>query len=163
MFETSYKIRVSARAILLHKDKVLLNNFGGGTYYNFPGGGIEKNETALQVVVREVKEESGLDVVADTFVFALEYEPHHAQNIYGDGHHISFFFRCSLIGEADLQEPSLPDTNPEDPSLISVPKWVPISKLNELNILPHIQKNLADYYKTGVFAPSFFEEPYSKE
>ncbi len=49
-----YKIRVSSRAIIIDNDKILLNKFGDGVYYNFPGGGIEENETALEAVVREL-------------------------------------------------------------------------------------------------------------
>ena len=56
------KIRVSARAIIIDNDKILLNEFGDGQYYNFIGGEIEENETAKQAVVREVMEESGLAV-----------------------------------------------------------------------------------------------------
>lgn len=161
MFEESYKIRVSARAIVIHEDKILLNNFGNGAYYNFPGGGIEKGETAPQAAVREVCEETGLTVNTKEFVFALEYEPNNADYLYGDGHHISLFFRCELAGDSTLQTPSIPDVDEEDPSLVSSPEWVPIKDLLLLNILPHINGNLIEYLKTGIFSPVFFEEPYS--
>ena len=68
----SYKIRVSSRAIIFNDDKVLLNCFGNGLYYNFPGGGIEEYETAKQAVAREVLEESGLTVDVGELVFSLE-------------------------------------------------------------------------------------------
>jgi 8-oxo-dGTP pyrophosphatase MutT (NUDIX family) len=53
----------------------LLNRFGDGAYYNFPGGGIEERENARLTVVREVREETGLEVSAGDFIFALKYEP----------------------------------------------------------------------------------------
>ena len=31
-------------------------------YYTFPGGGLEENETLEQGVIREIKEEFGIDV-----------------------------------------------------------------------------------------------------
>lgn len=34
---TSFHIRVSARGIVINEDKILLNEFGGGKYYNIPG------------------------------------------------------------------------------------------------------------------------------
>ena len=40
LFDKSYKIRVSARAIVFDEDRVLLNRFGDGAYYNFPGGSV---------------------------------------------------------------------------------------------------------------------------
>ncbi len=161
MFENNYKVRVSARAIVFNNDKLLLNSFGDGEYYNFPGGGIEKDENALQTVVREVQEETGLIVTAKEMIFALEYEPHTGKQFYGNGHHISFFFRCELVDDDIIKTPVLPDIDPNNPMLISLPKWVPIKDLLSLNILPHINKNIIDYYNTGTFLPRFFEEPYT--
>ena len=163
MFENSYKVRVSSRAIIFNQGKVLLNCFGNGEYYNFPGGGIEKEENALQAVVREVKEETGLDISVTEMVFSLEYEPKTAKQIYGDGHHISFFFRCELIGDDTLQIPTIPDIDPKDVTLVASPKWIDIKDLSSLNMLPHINKNVVDYYNTGLFLPKFFEEPYEAE
>jgi len=163
MFENKYKVRVSSRAIIFNQGKVLLNCFGDGKYYNFPGGGIEKEENSLQAVVREVNEETGLDVYVREMVFSLEYEPKTGKQIYGDGHHISFFFRCKLMGDDTLQIPTLPDIDPIETTLVAYPKWVEIKDLSSLNILPHINKNLIDYYNTGIFLPRFFEEPYIAE
>ena len=81
MFEDSYKIRISSRAIIIHDGKILLNCFKDGLYYNFPGGGIEKNETAKQAAHREVLEETGLAVDVGELVFSLEYEPFNCNNI----------------------------------------------------------------------------------
>lgn len=158
MFEESYKIRVSARAVLFHNNKLLLNSFGDGLYYNFPGGGIEKGENAFQAAEREVMEETGLLVKAEKVLFSLEYEPKTGNYLYGDGHHISFFFKCALTGSSELKKPLLPDVDPNNANLVSSPEWVPVSRLLELNILPHVNKNLLAYFNTGVFEPIFFED-----
>ena len=140
MFENSYKIRVSARAIVFDEDRVLLNRFGDGVYYNFPGGGIEERENARLTVVREVREETGLEVSASDFVFALEYEPWNGGHVYGDGHHISFFFRCELLNGNRITTPELPDVNPSNPTMISQPVWVPIVELSKIELLPRIDR-----------------------
>ncbi|MCL2159276.1 MAG: NUDIX domain-containing protein [Oscillospiraceae bacterium] len=163
MFENSYKIRVSARAIVFDGDRVLLNSFGEGAYYNFPGGGIEERENARLAVVREVKEETGLEVSAGDFVFALEYEPWNSGYIYGDGHHISFFFRCELTNGNQITTPELPDINPSNPMMTSRPVWVPIEQLPDIELWPHINKNLAEYFKNGIFKPLFLDEPYENK
>jgi len=163
MFENSYKIRVSARAVVFNGNSVLLNRFGDGAYYNFPGGGIEERENARLTVVREVKEETGLEVSAGDYVFALEYEPWNGGNVYGDGHHISFFFRCELVNGNKITTPELPDIDPSNPVMVSQPVWVPIEQLPEIELFPHINKNLADYFMTGVFAPLFFDEPFENK
>lgn len=156
MFEDSYKIRVSARAVIFHEGCVLLNQFGDGVYYNFPGGGIEARENAWMAVVREVREETGLNVAAGKFVFALEYEPWSADHVYGDGHHISFFFCCEPLHGTALSAPAIPDVNPHDTSIVSRPVWVALAKLPEINLVPRVNQNLLRYFETGAFEPAFF-------
>lgn len=152
-----YKIRVSSRAIIIQDNKMLLNEFGGGKYYNFPGGGIEENETAKQAVIREVLEESGLTVEAEELVFSLEYEPKSCNYYYGDKHHISFFFRCYVNNDVPVQEPSEIDINPDDPSITSEAKWIELSELDKIYFVPEIYDSLMDYIKTGIFKPSFWD------
>ena len=154
-----YKIRVSSRAIIIREDKILLNCFGNGLYYNFPGGGIEENETAKQTVMREVMEESGLTVEVGELVFSLEYEPKSCNYCFGsDAHHISFFFRCYLNNDVPSQTPSETDTNPDDPSITVEAKWISLSDFDKINVFPKINKPLIKYIETGVFTPSFWAE-----
>lgn len=154
----SYKIRVSSRAIIINEDKILLNCFGNGLYYNFPGGGIEENETAKQAVVREVMEESGLTVDVGELVFSLEYEPKSCKYCFGDAHHISFFFRCYINKNVSPQMPSHTDINPDDPFITSEAKWISLSDLNKIPVVPKICDPLMKYIETGVFSPSFLAE-----
>jgi len=154
----SCKIRVSSRAVVVHEGNLLLNCFGGGLYYNFPGGGIEQGETAFEAVVREVLEESGLAVEVEKHLFTLEFEPSRHNDTKGNVHHISVFFKCKLIGSAQITPPSHPDTNPLDPSITSEAEWVPISELYKTPFVPEmIYDSLMRYFDTGIFEPSFFE------
>ena len=56
-------IRCSAKALILDEGRLLLNKCvsHAGVYYTLPGGGIEPGETPEQAVLRELKEECGLD------------------------------------------------------------------------------------------------------
>ena len=65
----SYKIEkeivVGVRAIIIQEDKVLLvqqTNKAGRIIHLLPGGGVHNNENLNSAVIREVKEETGLDV-----------------------------------------------------------------------------------------------------
>lgn len=158
----SFHIRVSARGIVINNDRVLLNEFGGGEYYNIPGGGVEPGETVKQAVVREIFEESGLNVSVGDLIYVLEYEPNNCNFIYGKKSSISLVFRCFLSGGDNITKPSIPDIDPDNEELISEPKWVEISKLKDINYLPYIHEELMKYIKTDRFLPVFIEEPLEK-
>lgn len=57
------KIDFTASAYVVYKDKVLLRMHEKYGIWLPPGGHIELDEDPVQAVVREVKEESGLDIV----------------------------------------------------------------------------------------------------
>ena len=158
-----FHIRVSARGIVINGDMILLNEFGGGQYYNIPGGGVEPGETVKQAAKREIYEESGLNVIVGDLLFALEYEPNTCDFMYGKTPHISLVFRCILTGDDKIKSPSVPDKNPGNPGISSKPKWIPISSLEEINYVPYIHEQLMAYINTNSFAPLFIEEPLSKK
>ena len=63
--------RISAGAIIIHNNKILLaryNNSSGKTYLVCPGGGVNNEEGLSQAAVREVKEETGIEIVPDKIV-----------------------------------------------------------------------------------------------
>ena len=58
--------RPSARAIIIKDDQVLLIYSRKYDYYKFPGGGIDKNETNIDALIREVKEETGYQIIPES-------------------------------------------------------------------------------------------------
>lgn len=70
----------SCGAIVIHRDadryKVLLVKNHNGRNFSFPKGHVEKGETEQQTAVREVKEETGLDIeIIDSFREVADYCP----------------------------------------------------------------------------------------
>ena len=73
----------SCGAIIVYKDenkeqsyKVLLVRNNNGRNYSFPKGHVEKGETEEQTAIREIKEETGLDVeIVDSFREVSDYCP----------------------------------------------------------------------------------------
>ena len=59
-------IRPSARAIIIKDNKIYMVHSLLYDYYKFPGGGIEKNESNIDALIRETKEEAGLIVIKDS-------------------------------------------------------------------------------------------------
>lgn len=77
----------AARAIVIENDRILVmhRNKSGSQYFTLVGGRVseESGETLEQGLVREVKEETGLDVVAYEMVYyELHPEPYNEQYIY---------------------------------------------------------------------------------
>lgn len=154
----SFHIRVSARGIVIHENKILMNEFGSGEYYNIPGGGVEQGETLREAAAREIFEESGLEVTVGDLVYVLEYEPSKCGFVYGSNAHLSIVFRCYLKGSDVIKMPSVPDIDPNNPGITSEARWISIADLKNIHYVPYIHEQLVDYISTGEFKPIFIEE-----
>lgn len=88
-------MKKAARAIIIEDNKVLVmqRNKSGNQYYTLVGGRLDKDETPEQALVREVKEETGMDVIAARLVFVEEHpEPYNQQ----------YIFLCSVGPHEDI-------------------------------------------------------------
>lgn len=93
-------IRVRAAAIIMNeKEEVLLvyhrHPQTGEEWWTLPGGGLEDDESAVDAVVREVREECGIECVPGRLVYVREYIDWE-----NDTHHVGLFF----IAETDNYE-----------------------------------------------------------
>jgi 8-oxo-dGTP diphosphatase len=89
------RVRVRVCGICVQEDKILLIHHKGigkkGSLWAPPGGGLDFGESAEQTLMREYKEETGLEVSVKEFLFVNEYfdAPLHA---------IELFFRIEITG-----------------------------------------------------------------
>ena len=89
-------IRIGTRAVIFNKDnKILVVHLltPEANYYYLPGGGVRFHEKIEDCLVREVKEETGLDVKAERLLWVrdfLEGLP--------DPHGIELFFLATITG-----------------------------------------------------------------
>ena len=61
------RTHLGANAIIVYDDKILLEKRRDSNTWGLVGGGVKNHETALQAIVREVKEELGLRIPPEKF------------------------------------------------------------------------------------------------
>ncbi len=94
--ESGYQTpKIDTRAAIFENDKILLVRETNGKW-SLPGGWVDVNVSVGDNVVKEVKEESGLDVKVDK-VIAIQDRAKHNLPVYAYGI-CKVFAQCSVIG-----------------------------------------------------------------
>jgi len=130
-------MRIRAGAVLIEDEKVaLIERFRGGYhYYVFPGGGVDEGEIPQEAAVREMEEETGLQVTVKRklaeIYFGLSYQIYYlVERVAGE------------YGTGTGEE--FTDSDPEDPTEgVYIPVWMPVAELTEHeNVYPAELKEL---------------------
>ena len=119
------KARIRVSAIIVKNNKVLLihRRKQGREYWVFPGGGIEKGETPEEAIIREVKEETGLEGKGTKFAFWY----------FDSGIRHPFYFV-----EVDYQKPKLggPEVKRNSSNNWYSPEWIKKEEVENINLVP---------------------------
>jgi 8-oxo-dGTP diphosphatase len=112
----AYHIRVRAGAVILDNNSILSVEFNdeNGLHYNMPAGGVVPNESVIEAVRREVKEEASIEVEVGSIAFVYEYAPHLYSNKYGETHSLGLMFECKIKDGSTPRLPKNPDPNQTD-------------------------------------------------
>lgn len=149
--------RLSVRAIVIKDDKILLNEFNHGEYYNIPGGGLEIGETLKECVKREVYEESGYTVHVKEMVYIYEYNPIRDGHRYGKRGALSHVFKCEIDMNSEIHKRSVIDSDPTGQSISTGCKWIPIDDLNHINLVPKINEIILESFNNNDWSTQFLE------
>ncbi|MBR2241366.1 MAG: NUDIX domain-containing protein [Clostridia bacterium] len=99
------KYEKSCGAVIFDEDKVLVIQQVKG-HWGFPKGHVEDGETEVQTAIREIKEETNLDVEIDeTHRYVERYSPEE-----GVEKDVVFFIAKKIGGEVKVQEEEVKDT-----------------------------------------------------
>ena len=94
--ESGYQTpKIDTRAAIFRDDKILLVCENNGSW-SLPGGWCDVNVSVGENTVKEVKEEAGLDVVAESII-AIQDRAKHNLPLYAYGV-CKVFVRCSVLG-----------------------------------------------------------------
>lgn len=139
-----FHIRVRACALIIQEESVLLIEFQdeNGLHYNLPAGGVEPNESVVEAVKREAREEASVDINVGRIAFVYEYAPHLASRLYDPAPHgLSLIFDCTLKEGSSPRMPEKPDPNQ------TAVKWIPLSELGRVTLYPNIKKHIVEYVR----------------
>jgi ADP-ribose pyrophosphatase YjhB (NUDIX family) len=96
-------IRPGVSAVILGPDGILLQQRTDNRLWGLPGGAVEFGESVEEAVVREVREETGLDVRPQRLIGVYSAPANHQIVTYPDGnviHYVSSSFECRIVGGA---------------------------------------------------------------
>ncbi|MCM2266384.1 MAG: NUDIX domain-containing protein [Elusimicrobiales bacterium] len=138
MITRDKKVRISAKAIVIRKGRLLLMRAADrqGTYYLLPGGGQKNGETLHEAVVRECAEETGLLVQPGQPRYIRDYVARHHEFARWDAsfHQVEIMFPCEFIKR--IGAPHEPDARQTGIS------WVATSRLGKIRLYPSLLKIL---------------------
>lgn len=96
---TGNQRHVVVDALVVDKNKILLikraEHLTNGGKYAFPGGFLDRDETAEQAIVREVKEETGYDSTVEK-LFTIIDNPNRPQE---DRQNVAFIYIVKPLGQ----------------------------------------------------------------
>lgn len=121
-----------AGAIIIENGCVLLVTNAAADYYYTVGGGIHFDETAEQAVLREVKEETGVDYEVDRLVFVNEafFTEECGVHKGKDFHEVAMYFLMKPRGTQEIHSDSYCCDGKE------TLEWVALSKLKSVKVYP---------------------------
>lgn len=130
-------VRVAVYLILLKKSKLFMlrraNTTWANGYYTLPAGHVDENETIIQAMIREAKEEIGLSINPEDIRIV------HAMHRRSDVMYIDYFLRArEWKNEPYNAEPEKCDDT----------GWFPLDNLPE-KTLPHV-KRAFEFYQKGL-------------
>lgn len=136
--------RVAVRAVILQADKLLLVNAwpgGRSALLCAPGGGVVPGRSLPDNLVREVFEETGLEI--DVGALCLVNEFHDPASGF---HQVEVFFRCRVIGQSNIA------SDWKDPeNIVSRHVWATEADFEKLQVKPDSLRQIA-FQHTDAFS-----------
>ena len=121
MTDGAVRAEVCVGAIVVNDDELLLIRRGhgpGAGEWSVPGGRVEGGELLAEAVVREVREETALEVICGSLVGYVE-------RIHDDRHFVILDFQATIL---DREDPT-----PGDDAVEA--RWVPLADVAELRLV----------------------------
>lgn len=121
--------RPSAYGIVIKDGKVLMSK-QFGDMYDLPGGGVDLGEDLGTAVIREVKEETGIDVSAPKNIGVENSFFHSAHGNKKSYHSILLYYVCKFQG-GELSTDGFDEYEQE---YAEMAEWIPLNSIDDITI-----------------------------
>ncbi len=130
--------RIRPAIIIIENNHVLLMQYqyGDKYLYNFPGGNMDPGETMPDTIIRECREELGIDVEVDqlALIGEIQKDAHRDESIHP-------IFLGRIIG-------GIPEIQKNE-TISSAVSWLKLEELNSYNLYPNISNEIMDIFISG--------------
>jgi 8-oxo-dGTP pyrophosphatase MutT (NUDIX family) len=135
-------IRGRACAVLRFRDRILLNRFGGDSFWALPGGSVEAGEFSNDALVREVIEEIGVRVTCGRLLWVIENLFAYRGTEYTE---FGFYYEATWPAGEPLREGEF--GGPEADQFF---RWAPMAEIADFDLRPApVKKLLLDVMRGG--------------
>jgi 8-oxo-dGTP diphosphatase len=128
-------VRISARALIVQDGRLLtirMEAQSEGVFYVLPGGGQRHGEDLKQALVRECREELGIEIDVGKLAYVREFiaDRHHVEAVPKDFHQVETVFHAQVKDASNLGSGSQSD------ALQRGVEWLPIERLGDVVLYP---------------------------
>lgn len=132
-FDTpTHRFNLRAAAVIRHGTRVLLHRAEPDTFWALPGGRVEPGEESAVTVLRELREELGLEASVSRLLWVVENFFHHAGRSY---HELGMYFEVTLSDDSPLLNGTGPYFGAE-PGVVLRFQWFEPEELERLDVRP---------------------------
>jgi ADP-ribose pyrophosphatase YjhB (NUDIX family) len=124
---TAGSFNVRAVGVAIHNEQVLLHRAAHDTWWSLPGGRVELHESSADALVREMREELGVEVELLRLLWVMERFFVSSQR-----HHSIQFYYLLQLPDALLPESVATFTSPQSNDTPLVFHWYPLAGLESL-------------------------------
>ncbi|HVM10659.1 MAG TPA: NUDIX domain-containing protein [Acidimicrobiales bacterium] len=131
MTDAGVRAEVCVGAVVVYDDELLLIRRGhgpGAGEWSVPGGRVEGGEMLAEAVLREVREEAGVEVVCGSLLGVVE-------RIHDDRHFVILDYQATVL---EKQDPV-----PGDDAVEA--RWVPLTDVAELRLVEGLAEFLHEH------------------
>lgn len=142
------KLRIIARVLVVHENKLLLVRNKGAKFWYPPGGGWEyEDEVIKDCAAREVAEETGYATTIKNLLWVQEFRE-------GDAVYFETFWRGELA-EANLQDSAGLEAHVDldENGAVEEARWFTQDDLSDLKVFPERAKTFMDSVKSAEIDP----------